>query len=58
LLDLVRAKFDTGADRLALAQRMLLASGIDELPAMIRPVTRDELVAFFEAQARTLVRRG
>jgi hypothetical protein len=58
LLDFVRAKFDAGADRLALAQRMLLASQIDELPAMLRPVTHDELVAFFEAQARGLVRRG
>jgi predicted nucleotidyltransferase component of viral defense system len=58
LLDFVRAKFDAGADRLALAQRMLLASGIDELPAMLRPVAHDELVAFFEAQARALVRRG
>jgi hypothetical protein len=37
---------------------MLLASGIDELPAMLRPVTHDELVAFFENQARALVRRG
>ncbi len=58
LLDFVRAKFDAGADRLALAQRMLLASQIDELPAMLRPVTHDELVAFFEARARLLVRRG
>lgn len=58
LLDFVRAKFDAGADRLALAQRMLLASGIDEFPAMLRPITRDELVTFFEAQARSLVRRG
>ncbi len=58
LLDFVRAKFDAGADRLALAQRMLLANGIDELPAMLRPVTHDELVAFFENQARALVRRG
>jgi hypothetical protein len=32
-----------------LAQRMLLASQIDELPAMLRPVTHDDLVAFFEA---------
>ena len=58
LLDLVRAKFDVGADRLALAHRMLLASGIDELPAMLRPVAQDELVAFFESQARALVRQG
>ena len=58
LLDFVRAKFDAGADRLALAQRMLLASGIEELPAMIRPVTHGELMAFFEDQARILVRQS
>ena len=58
LLDFVRAKFDAGADRLALAQRMLLARDLVELPTMLRPVTHDEIVAFFEAQARALVRRG
>src|SRR5262249_7492199 len=58
LLDFVRAKFDAGADRLALAQSMLRVSAIDEFPAMLRPVTRDEIFAFFEAQARALVRRG
>jgi predicted nucleotidyltransferase component of viral defense system len=58
LLDFVRAKFDAGADRLALAQNMLRATGINELPAMLRPVTREDLVAFFEEQARALVRRG
>lgn len=58
LLDFVRAKFDAGADRLALAQRMLLASRIDEFPTMLRPIKRDELITFFETQARVLVRRG
>ncbi|HEX3483062.1 MAG TPA: hypothetical protein VHT91_48965 [Kofleriaceae bacterium] len=58
LLDFVRAKFDAGADRLALAQSMLLASNIDEFPVMLRPVKREDLVTFFEAQARALVRRG
>jgi predicted nucleotidyltransferase component of viral defense system len=58
LLDYVRAKFDAGADRLALAQSMLLVNNIDEFPAMIRPLKREDLVIFFEAQARALVRRG
>lgn len=58
LLDFVRAKFDAGADRLALAQSMLLVNNIDEFPAMLRPLKREDLVAFFEAQARALVRRG
>lgn len=58
LLDFVRAKFDAGADRLALAQRMLLVTDIDELPSMLKPVSYDELVTFFEDQARALVQRG
>lgn len=58
LLDLVRAKFDVGADRLALAERLLLAGQIADLPRLLRPVGLDELRAFFEAQARTLVRKG
>ena len=37
---------------------MLLVSGIEEFPVMLRHVTREELVAFFEAQARALVQRG
>ena len=58
LLDFVRAKFDAGADRLALAQSMLLVNNIDEFPAMLRPLKREDLVTFFESQARALVRRG
>ena len=56
LLDFVRAKFDVGADRLALANRMLLVEDVEELPAMLRPVNRAELVAFFVERARSLTR--
>ena len=58
LLDLVRAKFDAGGDRLALASRLLMVREIRELPRLLRPVTREALVAFFEDRARQLVRRG
>jgi predicted nucleotidyltransferase component of viral defense system len=58
LLDFVRAKFDVGADRLALAERFLMARDITELPRMLRPVEIAELVAFFDEQARVLVRKG
>jgi predicted nucleotidyltransferase component of viral defense system len=58
LLDLVRAKFDVGADRLALTERLLLAHEIRDLPRLLRPVSRGDLVAFFEERARELVRRG
>lgn len=56
LLGFARAKFDTGADRLALAERLLLASSIRELPSLLRPVTIEELVQYFEAQAKALAR--
>jgi hypothetical protein len=56
LLDLVRAKFDVGAHRLGLAERLLLAREISILPTMLRPVEPVELVAFFEERARGLAR--
>lgn len=56
LLGLVRAKFDAGVDRFALAHRFLMVSEVEELPRMIRPVSKDELVAFFEGLAKSLVR--
>lgn len=58
LLELVRAKFDVGPHRLGLAARLLLVGDVRELPRMIRPVTRRELVAFFEERARELMRVG
>jgi predicted nucleotidyltransferase component of viral defense system len=58
LLDLVRAKFDAGADRLALANRILLARNIAELPAMLRPLSLAELLAFCEEKAREVARTG
>jgi hypothetical protein len=58
LLPLLRAKFEAGADRLSLVQRMLLAPRVHELPEMLRPLTREELVRFFEEQAHELSRRG
>ncbi len=57
LVDLARAKFDVGADLLGLAERLLLVHDIRELPRMLRKVEKPELVAFFEAQARVLIRR-
>jgi predicted nucleotidyltransferase component of viral defense system len=57
LLDLARAKFDSGYAQLSLAQRLLLVSDIVELPVMLRPVTREELVAFFESQSRAIVKQ-
>lgn len=57
LLDLARAKFDVGADVLGLAERLLLVHEIRELPRMLRPVEKADLVAFFEARARALIGR-
>ncbi len=56
LLDLARAKFDFGPYRVGLAQRLLLVRDIRELPRMIRPVTLDEMIAFFEERVREIVR--
>jgi predicted nucleotidyltransferase component of viral defense system len=56
LLTLARAKFDVGPHRMGLAQRLLLVRNIRELPRMIRPVTVDELVQFFEERVREIVR--
>ena len=58
LLDLVRAKFDVGADRLALAERLVLCHDIVELPRMLRALDRAKLVAYFDEQARALVHKG
>lgn len=58
LLVLARAKFDAGADRLALARRLLLVHDVLQLPPLLRPVELDTLVAFFEAQARALIQLG
>ncbi len=58
LLDYVRAKFDFGADRLSLAERLLLARDIAELPELLRPVALEDLVRLFEDRARDLVRAG
>ena len=55
---LLRAKFDAGADRLTLAQKLGRAVEIVDLPAMLRPLTRDELARFFVERARELVRQG
>jgi predicted nucleotidyltransferase component of viral defense system len=57
LLSYVRAKFDTGADALVLADRFLEASEIEELPKMIRPVRLNDMVRGFEQLARKLMRR-
>ena len=58
LLDLVRVKFDVGSHRLGLASRLLLVREITELPRMIRPVTVQEMIVFFEDRARELARSG
>lgn len=56
LLDLVRAKFDVGSQRLGLAARLLLAREVRELPRMIRRVSLAKMTAFFEERARELTR--
>lgn len=56
LLDHVRAKFDAGPHRLGLAARLLLVREAQQFPRLLRSVTRDELIAFFEDRARELVR--
>ena len=57
LLDMhVRAKFDVGAHRMGLAARLLLVHDVRELPKMIRPVTIEDLVTFFEARVHELAR--
>ena len=58
LLELVRKKFESGADRLALANRLLAARSIEDLPRMLRKVDLESLREFFFEKARELVRRG
>ena len=56
LLALARAKFDVGPHRLGMAARLLLALNIRELPKMLRPLSLEDLAAFFEKRARELAR--
>ena len=58
LLELVRAKFDVGADPLQLAERLLHLVDVpaDQLPPLLRPVPTEELRAYFDDLARRLVR--
>ena len=58
LLDLVRSKFDLGADRFTLAERLVAVREIRELPRMIRPIDLETLRAFFWDRARELIREG
>ena len=58
LLSLVRAKFDAGPSRVTLAESLLRAEEIRELPEMIRPLTIEELREFFVSLARRLVAKG
>ena len=58
LLDLVRTKFDLGADRLTLAERLTMVRDIRELPRMLRPVDLGEVRAYFWDRARELIRKG
>lgn len=58
LLSLARAKFDMGPNRMDAAERLLVATEITDLPSMLRRVSLKAFHAFFEALARTLVRRG
>ena len=58
LLSLARAKFDSGASRVTLAECLLRAEQIEELPKMIRSVSLAKLREFFVALARQLVARG
>ena len=56
LLSFVRAKFGTGADRMALAERFLRVVEIQELPRLLLPVSIADLVATFDGWARELIR--
>ncbi len=60
LLTLARSKFDMGASRVTLAERLARAARLTdrELPRMVRPAPLDELKSFFDGLARDLVRRG
>ena len=58
LLTLVRAKFETGADVLTLAEQFLRVDDITELPRLFRSVSLPDLRAFFRRAARGLVRKG
>jgi hypothetical protein len=58
LLRLARAKFDMGPNRMTAAERLLVATEVTDLPAMLRQVSLKAFHAFFEDLARTLVRRG
>ena len=58
LLSLVRAKFEVGPAPATLAEKFLAVEQLTELPEMIRKVTKRQLVSFFEALARRLVRRS
>lgn len=40
-----------------LSRRLLLVHGIRELPTVLRPMTREDLTSFLDADARTLVTR-
>jgi predicted nucleotidyltransferase component of viral defense system len=58
LLSLARAKFDAGPNRMNVAERLLVALEITDLPTMLRPLRIRELQEFFENLARELTRRG
>ena len=58
LLSLARAKFDSGAGRVTLAECLLRAEQTTESPNMIRRVSLSKLRGFFVALARQLVARG
>jgi hypothetical protein len=58
LLTYVRTKFETGADRLSLAERFLRVREIRDLPKMIRSVSLEAMARFFEQEARRLIGKG
>jgi hypothetical protein len=58
LLSLARAKFDVGANRFTLAERLLGAEEIEDLPEMLRPITLEQLKRFYADLARALIRKG
>lgn len=56
LLSLVRAKFDVGFNRYALARRLLQVEHVPELPEMIRPLTLAELQQRLTEIAKDILR--
>ncbi|EKD67310.1 MAG: hypothetical protein ACD_48C00484G0004 [uncultured bacterium] len=52
----VKKKFDFTISPLTLGSELLKVRHLTMMPKMIRPLTRDDLVTFFEQQAAALIK--